>query len=35
MPQENTLILIALVLPFVVFALTIAWADFYSRSINK
>jgi multisubunit Na+/H+ antiporter MnhC subunit len=35
MPRENALILIAIVVPFVVFALTLAWGDFQTRRIGK
>jgi hypothetical protein len=35
MPRENALILIAIFVPFVVFALTLAWGDFQTRRIDK
>jgi hypothetical protein len=35
MPRENAYILIAIIVPFIVFALTVAWGDFQTRRIGK
>lgn len=35
MPRESAYILIAIIVPFIVFALTVAWGDFQTRQIGK
>jgi hypothetical protein len=35
MLRENLFILIAIIVPFVVFALTLAWGDLQTRRIGK
>lgn len=35
MPQETLLVIIAIVLPFVVFALVLAWSDYRSRNPSR
>ena len=33
MPRENAIIIIAIVVPFVIFALTLAWGDLQTRRL--
>jgi hypothetical protein len=35
MPRENAIILIAIAMPFIIFALTLAWGDFQTRRPHK
>lgn len=35
MPRENVFMMIAITVPFIVFALTLAWGDFQTRQRNK
>jgi hypothetical protein len=35
MPRENIYLVVAIVVPFVVFALTLAWGELQTRHFNK
>ena len=35
MPREVAIVIIALVAPFIIFAATLAWADFRTRDIER
>jgi hypothetical protein len=35
MPQETLFVIIAILIPFVVFALVLAWSDYRSRNASR